>query len=173
MFFIALDQSLANTGFCIAELNSSVLTFPDYGVVKTPPNIPEIQRLASIELAVLNLIKKYKPTLIYTEEVFLSKQSVSFGRVLIKVETTLHNMFYKENVNYKVISAGNKSDSWRKILDCNKKREGKKATSNRLKINDKIVEHTADSIAIMLTGLYIDKYINKESINEYWESYRE
>lgn len=173
MYYLALDQSLANTGYCIAKLNHHTLTFPEYGIIKTSSKSPEIQRLAEIESSVFALLNKYPVSFVYTEEVFLSKRSVSFGRVLIKVETTLHNLFYKKNIPYKIVSAGNKSDSWRTVLDCNKKREGKKATSKRLKIKDKLIEHTADSLAIMLTGLYNDKKINKDKINEYWEPYTE
>jgi len=163
--YIGLDQSLANTGWSIARVSNNRVHIIKHGVFKTTPLMNEQERLSYIEDRTRELILKYNPSKCFTEGVFLDRRKPHQGKVLVKVQTTIHNLLHNNNVDFEVIS----SKTWRKRLNIHRSKEGKSGTTSNLLVRG-ITEHSADSIAILLVGLLEEETVGKDSINEFIKS---
>lgn len=162
--YIAFDQSLANTGWSVGRVEGDRLDILNFGVYKTSNSKTEQERLASIEDHVRDLLLRYSPQKCYTEDVFLMKGRPYQGKVLIKVQTTINNLLYNNAVDYDVIDA----KTWRKELNISKKVGGKSESTRRIRVGG-LTEHSADSVAILLVGLFTDGIVSRDTINEYVE----
>lgn len=173
-YYIGFDQALSNTGWAIGYLDSSnELSITDFGVYELKKKkkgkvYSEQERLLLIEDKVKELIWSYKPNMCFTESVFLEKSNPNRGKVLIKVEATIHNILANNAIEYEIVNSSSKTkNSWRYQLDIPRKDRGKNESVRRLKLSN-LREHSADAVAIMLTGLINQGLVDKQYIlNEY------
>lgn len=169
MYFIGLDQALANTGWAVISLvenNKSELIA--YGTFKTNPKQSKVRRLDSLISFCSSLICKYSPCTLYLEEVFTAGRLAHFWKDLVSVESCLRLFLYQNNLEYDIMSPHLKaSNSWRSYLEI--KKSDKKSTKELLE-STKISEHEADAICIALAGLIHTKRVsidNREQLEEY------
>lgn len=173
-YYIAFDQALSNTGWAVGYLDSyRNLKIVNFGVYKLEKRkkekvYSEQERLILIEDKVKELIWSYKPNICFTESVFLEKSNPNRGKVLVKVETTIHNVLANNAIEYEIVNSSSKTkNSWRYQLDIPRKNKGKSESVRRLKVPN-LKEHSADAVAIMLTGLINLGLVDKQHIlNEY------
>jgi Holliday junction resolvasome RuvABC endonuclease subunit len=172
-FYLSFDQALSNTGWVVGYLNGGELQIIDHGVHKTYPKdpkgeeVPEQDRILSIEGKVKELVNEFKPLKCYTEAVFLRKKTPNQGKVLVKIESTIHNLVSNFVIPYTVINSSSKfSNSWRHQLNIPKKNGGKSKTAKKLNVEN-LTEHSADALAILLTGLLNDGLLSRESVDNF------
>ena len=77
---LGIDPGLANTGYGVIKDGSS-LELLDYGCIETSKNSSHDDRLNHIYNAVIELSKKYKPSLISLEDLFFYKNVKSALKV--------------------------------------------------------------------------------------------
>jgi len=73
MIILGIDPGLASCGFGVVEKNGQNLRCIDFGVIRTLPNCSLYSRLKEISDAIDELIFKYRPDSVATEEVFFFK----------------------------------------------------------------------------------------------------
>jgi len=173
-YYIGFDQALSNTGWVVGYLDNfrrvQVIDFGVYELKKKKKGkvYSEQERLILIEDKVKELISRYKPIKCFTESVFLERSNPNKGKVLVKVEATIHNVLTNNAIEYEVVNSSSKiKNSWRYQLDIHRKDKGKNESVKRLKIPN-LREHSADAVAIMLTGLINLGLVDKQYvIDEY------
>jgi crossover junction endodeoxyribonuclease RuvC len=67
---LGIDPGIADTGFGIIKIDNNKLACLGYGSIKTSAKLELADRLEIINLELVKLIKKYKPSLIAIEELF-------------------------------------------------------------------------------------------------------
>jgi len=169
-FYIGFDQALSNTGWAVGYLDSSNhLEVFDFGVYelkkrKNGKVYDEQERLIMIQDKAEELVSIYKPNMCFTESVFLQRSNPNKGKVLVKVEATIHNVLTNNSIEFRVVNSSTKTkNSWRSQLDIPRKDKGKNESVRRLKIPN-LKEHSADAVAIMLTGLINEGLVDKQYI---------
>lgn len=165
-YVIAFDQALANTGYAVGFLKDNSIEVVKFGIHKTPSTQTEQERLLSIEDLTASLVEEYSPIRVYTESVFLRKSTPNQGKVLVKVEATVHNFLANSQIPYVVVNANRARKSWRSQLQISKEEGGKAATKRRLNV-DGLTEHSADAVAILLTGLINENLITLDCVNQH------
>lgn len=70
---LGLDPGLANLGYGLVKQEKNHLKYLDSGVIKTPANKTNAERLFIIHKKLINIIKKFKPDIIAVEELFFCK----------------------------------------------------------------------------------------------------
>lgn len=73
MIVLGIDPGTATTGFGIISVkNKSAYSVLDYGVISTPKNLTDAERLAILAEDLTAIIKKYKPEKIGVEKLFFT-----------------------------------------------------------------------------------------------------
>lgn len=169
MIVIGLDQALVNTGWSVIHYSSKQLKLLDYGTFKTDSKEPNLEkRLLSIKRFLEQLTLKFLPDLVFTEYVYLCKANPGSGRSLLKVESMIHLYLFENDIDYKVISSSSKNKGgWRKELGIKKNKNKNKEAREFFKDVGNFNEHSADSLAIMLTGLLNENIITLNDIHDF------
>lgn len=161
MYFIGLDQALANTGWCVMELNKrrkkKKVSLIKHGLLKTSPREARVDRIIKIVELTNNLCQEYKPEKVFIEEVFCQSNRGHFWKHLVAVESCLELELTKNKQAFSSISAKLKAEnSWRRVLNISKRDKSlSKSTINAKKLS----EHEADAICICLGGILIENYV--------------
>src|ERR1035437_6727676 len=105
-------------GYGLVERTGPRLRAIDYGVIKTPPDLPLPERLESIYLALTDLIELHAPALMGVERLFFTKNvqtafAVGQARGVILLAAALHKLEIREATpnEVKVATAGYGSSS--------------------------------------------------------------
>lgn len=143
---LGLDQALVNTGYVIVEKNNSEKII-NKGVLITSSKSEYLSRLKYIKEEVSALISKYKPTVVYMEDVYTGGRGA--WAKLKDVKIILELLCYELNIPVVIMSPLIKrKNSWRKYVG--------------LTVADKQVwckqsgiknEHIADAYGIVKGGL--------------------
>ena len=72
MIILGIDPGLATVGYGVIEYDGKHSKVVDYGVIQTPKEENTASRLAMIDKASEQLIKKFKPDAIAIEELFFN-----------------------------------------------------------------------------------------------------
>lgn len=70
---LGIDPGLANLGYGIIKKEGNQLNFIKAGLIKTSPNLQLAERLLIIQKKLIELIKKFKVTIIAFEQLFFCK----------------------------------------------------------------------------------------------------
>jgi len=105
-------------GYGVLERTGPRLRAIDYGVIKTPSDLPLPQRLEAIYLALVDLIELHAPALMGVERLFFTKNvqtafAVGQARGVILLAAALHNLEIREATpnEVKVATAGHGSST--------------------------------------------------------------
>ena len=116
MIILGIDPGTAMLGFGVVERTGTRLRAVDYGVIKTPPNLPLPARLESIYLALNDLIELHHPALIGVERLFFTKNvqtafAVGQARGVVLLSAAQHDLEIREATpnEVKVATAGHGS----------------------------------------------------------------
>lgn len=81
MIILGIDPGLATVGYGVIEYDGKHSKVVDYGVIQTPKEENTASRLAMIDKASEQLIKKFKPDAIAIEELFFNTNVTTAIRV--------------------------------------------------------------------------------------------
>ena len=81
MIILGIDPGIATVGYGIIETDGKISRVIDYGVIQTPKEVNTAARLAMIDTASEQLIKKFKPDAIAIEELFFNTNVTTGIRV--------------------------------------------------------------------------------------------
>ena len=116
MIILGIDPGTAMLGFGIVERTGPRLRAIDYGVIKTPANLPLPARLESIYLALNDLIELHAPVLVGVERLFFTKNAqtafaVGQARGVVLLAAAQHDLEIREATpnEVKVATAGHGS----------------------------------------------------------------
>ena len=116
MIILGIDPGTAMLGFGIVERTGPRLRAIDYGVIKTPANLPLPDRLEAIYLALNDLIELHAPTLVGVERLFFTKNAqtafaVGQARGVVLLAAAQHDLEIREATpnEVKVATAGHGS----------------------------------------------------------------
>ena len=73
MLILGIDPGLAIVGYSLVEKKAHRFSVCDYGVIRTPAEASNCQRLMTIFEELSNLIATYQPDEMAVEELFLIK----------------------------------------------------------------------------------------------------
>ena len=73
MVIIGFDPGLTNTGYAVLRKKSSEITMVECGLISPKKGKEVSERLYTIFFETNNLIKKFKPEVLYVENVFYGK----------------------------------------------------------------------------------------------------
>lgn len=95
MVILGIDPGLATVGYGVIEYNGKTAKIIDYGVIQTPKNENTAVRLAMIDKASEQLIKKFNPNVIAMEELFFNTNvttaiKVAMARGVLLVNAVKH-----------------------------------------------------------------------------------
>jgi crossover junction endodeoxyribonuclease RuvC len=113
MIILGIDPGTAMLGFGIVERTGPRLRAIDYGVIKTPANMPLPDRLEAIYLALNDLIELHAPVLVGVERLFFTKNvqtafAVGQARGVVLLAAAQHDLEIREATpnEVKVATAG-------------------------------------------------------------------
>ena len=116
MIILGIDPGTAMLGFGIVERTGPRLRAIDYGVIKTPANLPLPDRLEAIYLALNDLIDLHAPALVGVERLFFTKNAqtafaVGQARGVVLLAAAQHDLEIREATpnEVKVATAGHGS----------------------------------------------------------------
>ncbi len=72
MLVLGLDPGLATTGYGLIESRGQQLEAVDYGVFRTPPGVPNPERLEMVHDHLDDLLARFSPDVAAVEELFFS-----------------------------------------------------------------------------------------------------
>ncbi len=75
MIVLGVDTSLRSTGYGVLETQGSRLVALDYGRIRNDPKLPLSACLKHIHATIAELIAKYRPDVVATEEVIYAKNA--------------------------------------------------------------------------------------------------
>ena len=95
MVILGIDPGLATVGYGVIEYNGKTAKIIDYGVIQTPKNENTAVRLAMIDKASEQLIKKFNPNVIAMEDLFFNTNvttaiKVAMARGVLLVNAVKH-----------------------------------------------------------------------------------
>lgn len=95
MIILGIDPGLATVGYGVIEHNGKTSRIIDYGVIQTPKDENTAVRLAMIDKASEQLIKKFNPNVIAMEELFFNTNvttaiKVAMARGVLLVNAVKH-----------------------------------------------------------------------------------
>jgi crossover junction endodeoxyribonuclease RuvC len=118
MIILGIDPGVAMLGYGLVERTGPRLRAIDYGVIRTPSDLPLPQRLEAIYLALVDLIELHAPALMGVERLFFTKNvqtafAVGQARGVILLAAALHNLEIREATpnEVKVATAGHGSST--------------------------------------------------------------
>ena len=116
MIILGIDPGTAMLGFGVVERTGSRLRAIDYGVIKTPADLPLPERLEAIYLALTDLIELHAPAMIGVERLFFTKNvqtafAVGQARGVVLLAAAQHDLEIREATpnEVKVATAGHGS----------------------------------------------------------------
>ncbi len=116
MIILGIDPGTAMLGFGVVERTGPRLRAIDYGVIKTPANLPLPDRLEAIYLALNDLIELHAPALVGVERLFFTKNvqtafAVGQARGVVLLAAAQHDLEIREATpnEVKVATAGHGS----------------------------------------------------------------
>lgn len=162
VYYIGLDQSLASSGWAIAQVSDTgEVHFIDNGVFFTSPRDMTMRRLSQIYQFVHEKVIEFKPEFLFTEMVYNHA-------LLTKVETVIHLIAEQNKIRFCIIpSAKDTAISWRNVLGIGSEGKKKNKVLAQAYLKEKFgldikTSHEAEAICITLTGLVNLKVINKD-----------
>jgi crossover junction endodeoxyribonuclease RuvC len=118
VIILGIDPGTAMLGYGIVERTGSRLRAIDFGVVRTPADLPLPQRLEAIYLSVTDLIELHAPGLVGVERLFFTKNAqtafaVGHARGVVLLAAARHDLEIREATpnEVKVATAGHGSAS--------------------------------------------------------------
>jgi crossover junction endodeoxyribonuclease RuvC len=118
VIILGIDPGVAMLGYGLVERTGPRLRAIDYGVIKTPSDLPLPERLESIYLALTDLIELHAPALMGVERLFFTKNvqtafAVGQARGVILLAAALHKLEIREATpnEVKVATAGHGSST--------------------------------------------------------------
>ena len=118
MIILGIDPGVAMLGYGFVERTGPRLRAIDYGVIKTPSDLPLPQRLEAIYLSLTDLIELHAPGLMGVERLFFTKNvqtafAVGQARGVVLLAAALHNLEIREATpnEVKVATAGHGSSA--------------------------------------------------------------
>lgn len=101
MIILGIDPGTATLGYGIIERTRTRLRAIDYGVVETPSSMPLPERLASIHVAVWDLIELHVPEIVAVERLFFTKNvqtafAVGQARGVVLLAAAQHGLCVRE-----------------------------------------------------------------------------
>ena len=101
MIILGIDPGVAMLGYGLVERTGPRLRAIDYGVIKTPSDLPLPERLESIYLALTDLIELHAPALMGVARLFFTKNvqtafAVGQARGVILLAAALHTREVRE-----------------------------------------------------------------------------
>jgi crossover junction endodeoxyribonuclease RuvC len=116
VIILGIDPGTAMLGFGVVERTGPRLRAIDYGVIKTPSNLPLPERLEAIYLALTDLIELHAPALVGVERLFFTKNAqtafaVGQARGVVLLAAAQHDLEIREATpnEVKVATAGHGS----------------------------------------------------------------
>jgi crossover junction endodeoxyribonuclease RuvC len=116
VIILGIDPGTAMLGFGVVERTGTRLRAIDYGVIKTPSNLPLPERLEAIYLALTDLIELHAPALVGVERLFFTKNvqtafAVGQARGVVLLAAAQHDLEIREATpnEVKVATAGHGS----------------------------------------------------------------
>lgn len=169
MIVIGLDQALANTGWSVVQYKNEKLTLLEHGTYKTSSKEKKLEkRLLDIRQFIESLTLKYLPDKVFTEYVYLCKANPGSGRLLLKVESIIHLYLHENDIDFDIVSSSSRNKGgWRKELGIKKNKNKNEESKEFFKNIGTFNEHSADSLAIILTGLLNKDIITINDINRF------
>jgi Holliday junction resolvasome RuvABC endonuclease subunit len=159
MNYLALDQALRNTGYCIYSSDSS--SFITYGTIKTASTLPMIDRLDQLLVTVEDLLTSYRIEYVFLEDIYCPRRSHAAWPQLLTVQNVLMLHFRRRSIPYTLLSPLlQRTNSWRKPLGIG----SAKSDLKQLLLPFSANEHVSDSIGIMLAGLISLQVISSSSL---------
>ena len=73
MITLGIDPGTAICGFGVVELKAGELRLVDAGVIRTPSNIPDGERLRQLHAALGTLVSEHRPARIGVERLFFGR----------------------------------------------------------------------------------------------------
>jgi crossover junction endodeoxyribonuclease RuvC len=116
VIILGIDPGTAMLGFGVVERTRTRLRAIDYGVIKTPADLPLPDRLEAIYLALTDLIELHAPAMIGVERLFFTKNvqtafAVGQARGVVLLAAAQHDLEIREATpnEVKVATAGHGS----------------------------------------------------------------
>jgi crossover junction endodeoxyribonuclease RuvC len=118
VIILGIDPGVAMLGYGIVERTGPRLRAIDYGVIRTPSDLPLAERLEAIYLALNDLIELHAPGLMGVERLFFTKNvqtafAVGQARGVVLLAAALHHLEIREATpnEVKVATAGHGSST--------------------------------------------------------------
>lgn len=70
---LGIDPGTARCGYGLVSLTGRALAAKTYGVIETPAGAERAERLAQLQRAVIQLLKRHRPQVVAVEELYFSK----------------------------------------------------------------------------------------------------
>ena len=102
MVIIGFDPGLTNTGYAVLRKKSNEITMVECGLISPKKGKEVSERLYTIFFETNNLIKKFKPEVLYVENVFYGKNvqsAIKLGQAKSSVMLAAeHNRYYLKRI---------------------------------------------------------------------------
>lgn len=152
-WFIGIDQSSTFNG--VAAYHSGLNTVYTTNFLCGKNNVDLIDRLYRLERFLEELISQVKPKGFYTEEIHPGNRHAY--AVLLRVETTIHSLLYRNYIPYNSISANVlHRTSWPALLNLKGSKEHIKLALSGI-ADPLSSEHELDAIGVLMGSLVRDK----------------
>ena len=153
MVIIGFDPGLTNTGYAVLRKKSNEITMVECGLISPKKGKEVSERLYTIFFETNNLIKKFKPEMLYVENVFYGKNvqsAIKLGQakssVMLAAEhnNTVSKEFSPREIKQSIV--GNGSASKEQVAFMVKK---------IFKLDDKVLKKNdiSDAIAVAWCGI--------------------
>jgi hypothetical protein len=153
-YYLGLDQSLANTGWSVIQLDKGSASICEYGCFVTKPDKLLINRLLNIQDFILSVTNKYTIKLVFMEKVFAARGGMFNSSTLARVESAIQLHLVRNNIKFTIVEStkSTTSVSWRKEFDLPTGKKASKDYLHRIYPDLKVNEHEADSMLIAAAG---------------------
>lgn len=155
MRLLALDQALANTGWSVLELGSTVKV--ECGCFQTDNTLSDEDRMARVAEFVLALVDHYDVERVFTERTFVDHVNPGRSETLVRTQAGIHLLLKLAGIPFEVIVANAREhSSWRRALGLP---NGKMAARTFLQLTPKFIpvkdglEHACEAVCLGLGAL--------------------
>lgn len=157
-WFIGIDQSSTYNGIAVYNTDTNHIYTTNFFCGKN--DVELIDRLYRLVTYVEKLVTEIRPKFFYTEEIHPGNRHAY--AVLLRVETLLHSMLYRNYIMYDSISANVKhSSSWPSLLKIKGSKEHIKLALSGM-TDPLSTEHELDAIGVLIGSMVRDGYFKLE-----------
>lgn len=158
-WYLGLDQASYDTGIAIAH-GATVFTAAMHIRTTRKHPVELIERCARVERVLDSLCQVIPFTKAYTEYVHTGQMRAY--QVLVKIETTIHNYFYKRGLPFAIIKADPLiRESWPRLLNFGGTKEHVRLALDFM-LPSEISEHELDAIGVLYGSLVRDNIVEAD-----------